>query len=184
MLAFWVKFCCRPSTGCIGTDKSEVARASIYPIVFLMDLSLRHQPNDASYGCSVVGTSGAGTGAASLTSPTLRLHSYNALSSWAFSMRRLWKRLGAMLTAHSGSTLRVLCTRDVFRHWAMIRLFLNDSLWVSIKWKEQFMTYRVVQWTTGNVGEQTALAILASPDLELIGCYAWSETKRDKDINY
>lgn len=44
------------------------------------------------------------------------------------------------------------------------------------------MTYRVVQWTTGNVGEQTALAILASPDLELIGCYAWSETKRDKDI--
>lgn len=41
---------------------------------------------------------------------------------------------------------------------------------------------RVVQWTTGNVGEQTALAILSNPHLELVGCYAWSDDKRGKDV--
>ena len=36
------------------------------------------------------------------------------------------------------------------------------------------MTVRVVQWTTGNVGTQSVQAIVAHPDLELVGCYAWS----------
>jgi len=37
--------------------------------------------------------------------------------------------------------------------------------------------HRVVQWNTGNVGKQTLLAICASPELELVGCYAWSRDK-------
>jgi len=41
---------------------------------------------------------------------------------------------------------------------------------------------RVVQWTTGNVGTQTLLAILRHPNLELVGCYAWSEEKRGLDV--
>ena len=44
------------------------------------------------------------------------------------------------------------------------------------------MSYRVVQWTTGNVGEQTALAILDNPHLDLVGCYAWSKNKQGRDI--
>jgi hypothetical protein len=36
------------------------------------------------------------------------------------------------------------------------------------------MTYRVVQWTTGNVGKRSVRAIMASDELELVGCYAWS----------
>src|SRR5215470_12596231 len=42
-------------------------------------------------------------------------------------------------------------------------------------------TYRVVQWTTGNVGQQSVRAIVAQPDLELVGCYAWSPDKVGKD---
>jgi hypothetical protein len=37
--------------------------------------------------------------------------------------------------------------------------------------------FRVVQWTTGNVGRRSVLAILANPALELVGCYAWSADK-------
>ena len=44
------------------------------------------------------------------------------------------------------------------------------------------MTIRVVQWTTGNVGKQSVQAIMKRPDLELVGCYAWSEDKSGKDI--
>jgi len=36
---------------------------------------------------------------------------------------------------------------------------------------------RVVQWTTGNVGKQSVAAIAAHPDLELVGCFAWSADK-------
>ncbi len=43
-------------------------------------------------------------------------------------------------------------------------------------------TYRVVQWTTGNVGTRTALAVLANPDYELVGCYAWSPDKVGRDV--
>jgi hypothetical protein len=40
----------------------------------------------------------------------------------------------------------------------------------------------VVQWTTGNVGERSVLAVLANPDLELVGCYAWSPDKVGHDV--
>jgi hypothetical protein len=43
------------------------------------------------------------------------------------------------------------------------------------------MTIRVVQWTTGNVGRQSVQAIVAHPDLELVGCYAWSPDKLGRD---
>ena len=43
------------------------------------------------------------------------------------------------------------------------------------------MTVRVVQWTTGNVGQRSVRAIAANPGLELVGCYAWSEDKVGKD---
>ena len=44
------------------------------------------------------------------------------------------------------------------------------------------MTHRVVQWTTGNVGRQSVAAIVAHPDLELVGCYAWSPDKVGTDV--
>jgi hypothetical protein len=44
------------------------------------------------------------------------------------------------------------------------------------------MTYRVVQWTTGNVGKRSVRAIMASDELELVGCYAWSSDKEGKDV--
>jgi hypothetical protein len=40
---------------------------------------------------------------------------------------------------------------------------------------------RVVQWTTGNVGRRSVLAVLANPALELVGCYAWSADKIGRD---
>jgi hypothetical protein len=43
------------------------------------------------------------------------------------------------------------------------------------------MTYRVVQWNTGNVGRQSVEAIVAHPDLELVGLFAWSPDKVGKD---
>jgi hypothetical protein len=39
-----------------------------------------------------------------------------------------------------------------------------------------------VQWTTGNVGKQSVAAIVRSPDLELVGCYAWSPDKVGRDV--
>lgn len=44
------------------------------------------------------------------------------------------------------------------------------------------MTYRVVQWTTGNVGKSSVRAIAANPTLELVGCYAWSPEKAGRDV--
>jgi hypothetical protein len=44
------------------------------------------------------------------------------------------------------------------------------------------MRLRVVQWTTGNVGERSVLAVLANPGLELVGCYAWSPEKVGTDV--
>jgi hypothetical protein len=41
---------------------------------------------------------------------------------------------------------------------------------------------RVVQWTTGNVGKQSVQAIMRRPDLELVGCYAWSPGKAGRDV--
>lgn len=44
------------------------------------------------------------------------------------------------------------------------------------------MTVRVVQWTTGNVGRRSVRAIAAHPDLDLVGCYAWSPDKVGRDV--
>lgn len=44
------------------------------------------------------------------------------------------------------------------------------------------MTYRIVQWTTGNVGKKSVHAIAANSQLELVGCYAWSPDKVGKDV--
>jgi hypothetical protein len=41
---------------------------------------------------------------------------------------------------------------------------------------------RVVQWTTGNVGRRSVIAIAANPGLELVGCYAWGEDKVGRDV--
>jgi hypothetical protein len=43
-------------------------------------------------------------------------------------------------------------------------------------------TYRVVQWTTGNVGKSSVAAIAKNPALELVGCYAWSADKAGRDV--
>ncbi|WP_319455637.1 MULTISPECIES: dihydrodipicolinate reductase [unclassified Mycobacterium] len=44
------------------------------------------------------------------------------------------------------------------------------------------MTYRVVQWTTGNVGKKSIHAIAENPSLKLVGCYAWSPDKVGRDV--
>jgi len=44
------------------------------------------------------------------------------------------------------------------------------------------MALRVVQWTTGNVGKQSAIAIANNPGLKLVGCYAWSPDKIGRDV--
>jgi hypothetical protein len=41
---------------------------------------------------------------------------------------------------------------------------------------------RVVQWTTGNVGQRSVLAINSHADLELVGVYAWSADKVGHEI--
>jgi hypothetical protein len=41
---------------------------------------------------------------------------------------------------------------------------------------------RIVQWTTGNVGQRTVRAVLAHPDMDLVGCYAWSAGKAGQDV--
>ena len=43
------------------------------------------------------------------------------------------------------------------------------------------MTYRIVQWTTGNVGRKSVHAVIANTGLELVGCYAWSPDKVGRD---
>jgi hypothetical protein len=44
------------------------------------------------------------------------------------------------------------------------------------------VTIRVVQWTTGNVGKQSVQAVVGRPDIELVGCYAWSDDKVGRDV--
>src|SRR5437879_1616584 len=44
------------------------------------------------------------------------------------------------------------------------------------------MTLRVVQWTTGNVGMRSVRAVVANPELELVGCYAWGDDKVGRDV--
>jgi hypothetical protein len=42
--------------------------------------------------------------------------------------------------------------------------------------------WRVVQWTTGNVGKSSVQAIVANSTLDLVGCYAWSPDKVGRDV--
>ncbi len=42
--------------------------------------------------------------------------------------------------------------------------------------------YRVVQWTTGNVGKSSVAALAANPNYEIVGCYAWSPEKAGRDV--
>ncbi len=44
------------------------------------------------------------------------------------------------------------------------------------------MPISVVQWTTGNVGRQSVAALAANPQFELVGCYAWSDSKVGRDV--
>ena len=43
------------------------------------------------------------------------------------------------------------------------------------------MAYRVIQWTTGNVGRQTLRALIAKPSFELVGVYAHGGEKIGRD---
>jgi hypothetical protein len=43
------------------------------------------------------------------------------------------------------------------------------------------MTYRVIQWTTGNIGRRSLHAIIARPDMELVGVYAHGADKVGRD---
>src|ERR1700761_3920816 len=47
--------------------------------------------------------------------------------------------------------------------------------------KEQPMSHRVVQWSTGNVGRHALAGIAAHPDLELIGVFVSTEAKAGRD---
>jgi 2,4-diaminopentanoate dehydrogenase len=44
------------------------------------------------------------------------------------------------------------------------------------------MTYRIVQWTTGNIGIKSVHAIVENSLLDLVGCYAWSPDKVGRDV--
>jgi len=43
------------------------------------------------------------------------------------------------------------------------------------------MKLRVVQWSVGNVGRRSIIAIHANPHLELVGCYVRGPDKAGKD---
>jgi hypothetical protein len=44
------------------------------------------------------------------------------------------------------------------------------------------MAIRVVQWTTGRVAAKAIRGVLAHPELDLVGAYAWSQEKSGKDV--
>jgi hypothetical protein len=44
------------------------------------------------------------------------------------------------------------------------------------------VSFRVVQWTTGNIGTKSVHAIVENSLLELVGCYAWSPDKAGRDV--
>jgi 2,4-diaminopentanoate dehydrogenase len=46
------------------------------------------------------------------------------------------------------------------------------------------MTYRVIQWATGNVGRAAIEGVLAHPDLELVGAYVYSPAKAGLDVGH
>ena len=44
------------------------------------------------------------------------------------------------------------------------------------------MTYRVIQWATGNVGRAAIEGIVAHPELELVGAWVHAEAKTGRDV--
>jgi len=44
------------------------------------------------------------------------------------------------------------------------------------------VTYRVIQWATGGVGRAAIEGVLDHPDLELVGCWVYSEAKDGVDV--
>ena len=44
------------------------------------------------------------------------------------------------------------------------------------------MSYRVIQWATGNVGRAAIEGVLAHPDLELVGAFVYSDAKAGRDV--
>ena len=44
------------------------------------------------------------------------------------------------------------------------------------------MSYRVIQWATGNLGKQAIEGILAHPELELVGTWVHSDAKAGRDV--
>lgn len=44
------------------------------------------------------------------------------------------------------------------------------------------MPLRIAQWTTGLVGRSAVQAVLEHPELELVGCHAWSADKAGQDV--
>jgi hypothetical protein len=44
------------------------------------------------------------------------------------------------------------------------------------------MAYRVVQWTTGKTGSAAVRGMVRHPELELVGCYAYSPDKVGRDV--
>jgi hypothetical protein len=40
----------------------------------------------------------------------------------------------------------------------------------------------VVQWTTGRTGREAVRGVVGHPDLELVGCFAWSREKVGRDV--
>src|ERR1700687_5302184 len=44
------------------------------------------------------------------------------------------------------------------------------------------MALRVVQWATGSVGVAAINGVLEHPDLELVGCWVYSQDKAGKDV--
>ena len=44
------------------------------------------------------------------------------------------------------------------------------------------MSYRVVQWATGNVGRAAIEGVLDHPDLELAGCWVHAPEKEGADV--
>ena len=44
------------------------------------------------------------------------------------------------------------------------------------------MTYRVIQWATGLVGQEAIEGVLAHPELELVGAWVHSADKVGRDV--
>jgi hypothetical protein len=44
------------------------------------------------------------------------------------------------------------------------------------------MTYTVIQWATGAVGTNQLRGVLDNPELELVGCFVYSEQKAGRDV--